>query len=352
MSSVLNQTSQSLTRKNITPLPNAKQSSAISLPQTKTENFPEYLQNLSQLEPQLIEELELKDEKFILDTRLQSKQLSGYGWRIECACDAAIWSKTKQAKRGRGNKDVNEIGIMSAVAKKAKMIGVTPTTIFRNWRIFQLLQRAKNTFSEESIFSVLDEKGYYTAALDAADPIEALKTFAEKKTTLPRFRVTDAQRLLKSEGKTRKVVALRAVETIREQSGQLSARQALIAHIKTSRELLESQIVPNCPNDEFKERVWADLLMSLCEEEQELFDEDASEALERAWDAGNHREDQLSSATGLPLMDVSRLMEGMEGDFIRIQLKDMNNMNQKSNFQVWHKTGEPFDNDKYIPETV
>jgi hypothetical protein len=89
-----------------------------------------YLEQLAQLEPLLVDELDKADEEVIFNTRQRAGELEKYGWRIQCACDAAIWSQTTQAKRGRGNKDVDEGGILAAVAKKSKLIGVTPTTIY------------------------------------------------------------------------------------------------------------------------------------------------------------------------------------------------------------------------------
>lgn len=311
------------------------------------QSLTDYLDQLAQLEPYLVEQLETLDESVILDTRSQAKQLEKYGWRIQCACDAAIWKQTAAAKRGRGNKDIDAVGILAAVSKKSKQIGVTPTTIYRNAQIFRLMEEAKNVIREHNVLDVLEEKGYYDVALSAADPIKALSLFAEKKLTLPRFRVTDAGRLLKAEGQTRQAVALKAVEQIREESGQLEGRSALIAHIATATDIIKNQIIPNCPDSEFKERFWDDLLLSLQDEHQELFDQDASDALIKAWDEGHHREDQMSAALGLPLPDVSRLMDSMVGQFIQIQPRDIK---ERSEFRLWHKAGEPFDNAKYLPK--
>lgn len=305
-----------------------------------------YLEQLARLDIATLETLSQHDENAVLDIRYQAKQLEKYRWRIEVACDAAIWTQTEQAKRGRGNKDVDAVGILAAVAKKAKAIGVTPATIYRNRQIFKLLLDVQNASLEHNVLDILEEKGYYDIALSAADPLAALNTFAEKKVTLPRFRVTDAQRYLKAQGQTKQAVALKAVEHIREEEGTLSERQALLAHIATAKEIIKSQIIDKCPDGEFKERFWDDLILSLTEEGDELFNQDAGEALVKAWTEGAHREDEMAEKTGLPLAEVSRLMDSMKGDFILVQPR---NVDERSQYRLWHKAGEPFDNGRLMP---
>lgn len=305
-----------------------------------------YLEQLATLEPTLLAELAKQDEAVILDTRSQARQLTTHGWRLECACDAAIWEQTEQAKRGRGNRDVDSVGILAAVSKKSKLIGVTPRTIYNNKEVFHLMQAARNVASEHNILEVLTDKGYYQVALTAADPVKALALFAERKVTQKRFRVSDANRLLKAEGQTRQAVRLQAVEQIRKDTGQLTARQTLLAHIETARTLIKEQVIPFCPDEEFNERIWNDLLLTLGEEQQGIFDADAQEALVKAWDGGAHREDEMAQITGLPLPDVSRLMELLDEKFIRIVPRAMN---ERSQFTLWHKSGEPFDNARYMP---
>lgn len=307
------------------------------------------LDGLAALEPQIVAELELQDEKEILKIRAYGKQLEHHSWVITCACDAALWNKTAAAKRGRGHKDVSQIGILSAVSKRSKIIGVTPRTVYRNAQVFRLMQTAKeNVVLENNVLRVLDEYGYYDQALNAANPVEALNIFAEKKLTEKRFRVTDAERLLTSESMTRKAVGMRAVEQVRQDTGKLSARQALVAHIREAQHIVRTQIVIGCPDADFKIRVWDELLLELDEQYQELFDDDAADALKAEWNKGSHREDQLAAATGFPAADVSRIMNALAdlSEFIRIQPR---NVKSRSEFQLWHKVGQPFDNARFMP---
>lgn len=313
-------------------------------------NFASYLEDLSRLEPTLIEWLESQEEAVVFDTRYQASQLDKFGWRIQCACDATILTRTEQAKRGRGNRDVSEAGIMAAVAKKAKLIGVTPRTIVRNAKIFSLMQ-AVNTDDGVPILQTLEDKSFWYAALSTSNPLEALKLFTEKKLTLTRFRPADAKRLVRLETDNKKEVSLQAVEKIhpQQEGGQLSGRHAILKHIEDARQIIEAQIMASCPDEDFKHRVWGDLLLSLDDERQEVMDAEASDALVEAWLQGCHREDEMAAKTGLPADDVSRLMESFDddGEFFKILPRDRK---QRSEFPLWHKAGQLFDNTKFIPK--
>lgn len=308
-----------------------------------------YLEELSDHEALLASGLEFQEEEVIFQVREQAKQLVKFGWRIQCACDAALWNKTAAAKNGRGNVDIDAIGITAAVAKKAKQIDVLPRTIYNNRKIFTLMQEVQaeekaeqNGVTSNSILDTLQEKDYYIVALSAADPKAALKMFAERKTSLPRFRPSDANRLLKAEGGTRKATALRAVDSIREDTGQLSERQALLAHIEASIFFVKERIIPGCPDEDFKERIWDDLLLSLSDEKQELFDRDAEEALVKAWKQGWRSEEDMVVKTGLPLEDVKRLLKGMGNTFFRCLPT-----NKALQGSYWHLGGEYFDNEQF-----
>lgn len=322
--------------------------SGIGSDSEEAEPLTDYLTRLADLESDLIADLEAGEVNAILDTRHQSKQLEKFGWRIECACDHFLIAQTERAPNGRGNKDVSEKGIRAAVARRAKQIGVTPNTLYVNARIFRLIQEARNLISENNILELLEDKGYWKVADTAASPASALKSFAEKKATLPRFRVSDAARLLKHSGGTRKATAIRAVEKIREDSGALSDRQRLFAHIQEARETIK-RLMAECPDKNFREQIWEETLLTIQEQEQDLFDGDATDALVKAWSEDFRREDQMASKTGLPLPMVSRLMDGLcaDGKFFQILPRDMR---ERSEFRLWHKAQEFFDNAQYMPK--
>lgn len=314
--------------------------------------FQRILEQLIALEPQILTSEPGKEtEEELFKLWHGAKQLERHEWVIKCYSSAGLWDQTAAAKRGRGNKDIAEKGILAAVSKKSKKLNVTPSTIYLNARIFRLIKSVlENVSLEYNILDLLDERGYWENALLAADPTKAILEFASKKSLLPRFRVTDAQRLVMSEGMSRKSVALKAVENARVETGQLSARETLITHIRMAQDVIRTTIIPTCPDETFNERVWEELLTELEEEYQELFDQDACDALRKAWDKGAHREDGMVAETGFPLADVSRCMKIMSdlSEFIRIQPRDVR---QRSPYQLWHKVGEIFDNARFLPMT-
>lgn len=319
-------------------------------PSSQSQALDSYLEQVAALDITAIRELQAKPIPELVKLWKRADQIQTKLWVARCGISVNVWDQTASAKRGRGNKDVGERGILAAVSRTSKQLDVTPSTIYLNARIFRLIMEVHetNAYSENNILEVLDQQGYWEHALTAANPVKAIVEFAHQKTSQKRFRTTDAQRLVLTEGMSRKAVALKAVETARKETGNLSERELMVAHIKFAKAIISEQIIPNCPNEEFKERIWEELLTELEEEHQELFDQDACDALRKAWEGGGHREDQLVEATSFPLADVSRLMGVMSNlsEFIRIQPRDIR---QRSHFQLWHKTGEPFDNAKYVP---
>lgn len=317
----------------------------------------ELFQKLSSVEPTVIQNLDEADEEQLLVAWTAFHKIERFAWVGKCATCFRAWERTEAAKRGRGNRDVNERGILAAVSKISKKFGVTPSTVYLNARIFRLIREVEltwkkdlvgNSYTQYNILDLLDERGYWEHALTSADPIRTILVFANKKSTLPRFKVTDAERLVLSPEFSRKAVALKAVEQVRQETGHLTERQSLIEHIRTSQDIIKNLIIPSCPDESFKANIWEDLLISLEEEYDELFSEDAFVALRTAWDLGHHREDQLAETTGFPLADVSKFMRSLcdLSEFIPVQTRDRT---KRSEFQLWHKVGEPFDNTLLMP---
>jgi hypothetical protein len=129
----------------------------------------------------------LSDEE-IVQTRMSARALGVWSWVIECACDAEMMKRV-EAKRGRGNKDVEEKGKVAAINKHAYQCGQQPATIYRNAQIYKTF---KNVLNDQN--NLLEEKGFYEAALRTPDPTEALEMFAEKKDNNAFFSVREAHR--------------------------------------------------------------------------------------------------------------------------------------------------------------
>ncbi|MBA3766775.1 MAG: hypothetical protein H0W99_07275 [Acidobacteria bacterium] len=129
----------------------------------------------------------LEDEE-IIQTRMGARALGAWSWVIECGCDAEMMKRV-EVKRGRGNKDVDQKGKVAAVNKHAYQCGQQPATIYRNVQIY-------NTFQNVLIVqnNLLEEKGFYEAALRTDNPPAALEVFAREKDKNVFFSVRDAYR--------------------------------------------------------------------------------------------------------------------------------------------------------------
>jgi hypothetical protein len=179
--------------------------------------------------------------------------------------------------------------------------------------MFKLLQEAEKTIGPDSNLG-LEDKGYYDAALFAAQPVEALELFSARKKANPRFRPTDAFRLLESEQLTAKAVYSKATAIAREETGQLQARELLTAHIERTSKIIREQVIPDCPDSEFAARIYGSLMDEMSDYLADITDADTADALRRAWKAGSHSSEQLSTATGFPRDTVDRVMNCMKDD--------------------------------------
>lgn len=156
------------------------------------------INRLEKIEDDIIALLPDMSDDEVMDTRIYAKSLGRSAWRIEVACDREIWNRT-EAKRGRGNVDVEGVGIKATVAKRAAELGCTPRTIESNARVAKFVREIEEE-NDESTFTILDEKGYWQAALSADYPKEAIEHFVNAKLENPFFSVSDAFRWAK-EGK-------------------------------------------------------------------------------------------------------------------------------------------------------
>jgi hypothetical protein len=294
------------------------------------QTFLQYLNRLAAVESAVIEDLENQSDHQILLTRSKARMLESAAWRIECACDYILLNREPipHRARGRGHKDIEGRGWNANAAKRAKEVGCLPRQIEKNSQIFKLILEIKNTVPSDGILETLKEKSFYYAALSAADPIEALSEFTLKRQANPKFRVTDAYRLLMSEGKTKNQIARHAVQKFE--------RRDLLTHLRKARHVLQ-QLMKECPDSKLAKKLYSDSLTNINDEIREMFDEDAADLLCKAWEDNNHNERQLSLATGLPKDVVSRLMGRMseEGKFIVVP-QSTNGSTPK----VWHRVGK------------
>lgn len=311
-------------------------STSVSLTSPARQSFESHLERLAQVEQEVISDLPNQSEEQIVEIRQRARLLGKTAWRIECACDAQFVERAEKVKSGRGNVDVDSIGVMAIVTKRAKQLGCTPSTVYNNAKIHRLIEAAKqftgNVFSEKTISDTLDEKGFFTAALSAVNPIEALQKFTEKRIEDTKFSVTDAFRLLEETGETKKLATLRALNAART-----ADRDDVVNALRTARTKIQEEIIAPFPDSELAQRIFGDCIQTINEELEEADDEDVAKALRLAWDRGFKTEAELSKFTGFPLEVVSRVMGKLSelGEFILVRKTDIAEPSRR-----WHKVGE------------
>ena len=311
-------------------------SSIVPITSPARQSFQTHLERLAQVEQEVISDLPNQTDEQIIETRTRAKLLGKTAWRIECACDAQFVERAEKVKSGRGNVDVDSIGVMAIVTKRAKQLNCTPSTVYNNAKIHRLIEAAKqvagNVFSEKTISDTLDEKGFFTAALSAVNPIEALQKFTEKRIADSRFSVTDAFRLLEQTGETKKLATLRALNAART-----AERDDVVNALREARKKIQEEIIAPFPDTELAERIFGDCIQTINEELEEADDEDVAKALRLAWDRGFKTEPELSKFTGFPLEVVSRVMGKLSelGEFILVRKTNVSETGRR-----WHKVGE------------
>jgi len=268
-------------------------------------------EKLHAIETEVIRNLESQSEDEILEVRRRSKILGKTAWKIEVACDAQILSRAENMRKAPGWKrtwkgDVGGRGVTAAVRKRAKALGVTPNTIFKNAAIFRLIKSVESDNPDNTkSLGILDEKSYFHAALTAADPKTALLTFAEEKKVRKRFRVSDAYRYLEKHCLTRKAVTTKVVQSARAEISKLSRRNLEIQHVLDCISKTQANI-KLCPSSEVN-RIHQDYIDELrFYIEGDLFMEDLAVLLKRSISKGNKTSDQMSKDVGLPIDVVER----------------------------------------------
>lgn len=292
-----------------------------------------HLNKLERLETDVISLLPSLSDEEVMETRGYAKMLGKSAWKIEIACDAQIWERTRAAC-GRGNKDVDEEGIVAAVNKRAGELGCTGRTIYNNHRLYEL-------FSKEIVethFNHLDDKGFYLAASVAPDPHEAIEAFAQERIDNPTFIVKDAWR----DAKRRRQKLIEKKNELAYQADN-EKRKALRAHFDQTRLILEQRRDACAKLDtKLASQLYGAWIQEIVDQEDVWFVEDAKDAAIKAWHNGNTREDHMATALGLPLPEMHRIMKDLEeqGTFERSRQRGTDQARGPGQ-QLWHLVGEP-----------
>lgn len=280
-------------------------------------------EKLAIYERDIVLSLDSQNEEEILDTRRRSKLAGRFAWRIEAACDAQVIGRATNVRgyNFRNGPGASKSGVMAAARRQAKKVGCTPAVVFQNSKIFKLIQEVEGAHSENSTkIQNLDEKGFFIAALTAANPFEAVLLFAEEKAALKRFRVTDAQRLLLRRGLTKRDSSLKAVSSIRSAS-----RTERFSYLKKLRCLLAE-----CPDADLLGRLGLqDCLDDVEDEIGNMYDEDVEKAIKKHWAPTHRTAETISVLSGFSAEDINRIICELP-EFIAVA---------KTKPQVWQKVG-------------
>jgi len=299
------------------------------------------LQSHSQLEPSLFSEINKESDEEIVKIRSICERFDYAAWKMAAACDAQLWGREK-AKTGRGNIDVGETGIMAAVAKRAKDIGCSATTIKRNARLFLTFQETL-TNSENR----LSEKAFFLVALSCSDPHEALREFVKQKNLNSNFRPSDAEKLVNERAFSDK----KSRDTFGKSREEKRLR--LETHFKHAANKIQALML-SCPDKELGKKVYEPMIQDLKDLVEDMFTEDATQALLKAWDNGYRREDQMASHTGLSKSSVSQIMKRLEtdGEFFKVPQRGETDMARGRHTILWHRKNHVVGNAYSQPQLI
>jgi len=186
------------------------------------------INKLEGIEHEVIALLPSLSDDQVMETRNSARLLYASAWKIEIACDAEIWDRTTKAVNGRGNKDEGEKGILAAVNKRAHDLGCSGRTVYENARIHRRFKK-----KIETTCNILDDKGFFQAALASEDPDVAIEEFAKMRSENPFFRVADAWRWVRAAPEGPKEDETKVLATPEAQAWLSGLHTSLLSHIPT-----------------------------------------------------------------------------------------------------------------------
>lgn len=298
------------------------------------------LQRQEILAPSLFLEIKAQSDKEIVEIRAISEKFDFEAWKITAACDAQIWER-EGLTGGRGKVDVERQGIMAALLKRSEEIDCHPITIRRNANIFSAFE----TFIIKD--NSLDRKGFFLAALDAPDPQEAIQEFIELRKTNPNFRVRDANKWVEGQ----KVSDRKAKDKFGKSRSEKRLR--LETHFRHAANKIQALML-SCPDQELGKKIYEPMIQDLRDMVEDMFTEDATQAVLQAWDNGHRREDQMASHTGIPKSIVAQIMQQQEteGEFYKIPQGGETEMARGRHTILWHRKNHVVGNAYSSPQLI
>lgn len=275
----------------------------------------------------------LEDET-VIAVRMGARAVSVWAWVIECACDAEMFSRVEAQKGGRGHKDEAGEGKLAAAGQQAYQDAKSVRTVYRNAQII-------NTFGVETIAThgnTLQDKGFWIAALEAPDPLEAIEVFAEKKSEQPFWEVQDAQReidAIKGKHAAAKRLFNEAVATV--------GRKAAYDWLEFTAKPKLNELATSCPIPGLAQQVFVEAMKQCGEAQDALFLNNAQECVLYVWSLGNHTEKQLQDYTCLPRIEIRRVLDALadKGYFVERPKAWKSSQGRGTRIMEWHRTDKP-----------
>lgn len=281
------------------------------------------------------------DDETVIAVRVGARAVGVWSWVIECACDAEMFTRVEAAKPGPktaddavDEEDVEaEAGKVKAAGQQAYQDGKSVRTVYRNAQLF-------NTFGPE-LFAThgkeLQDKGYWIAALDAPDPVEAIEVFAERKSDNPFWEVRDAQRevdVIKGKHEKIKQQFNEKVTTINRQAASdwltFTAMSAL------------GQLAASCPVPSLS-KIFHDAIDECREAVDAIFLNNAQECVLYMWSRGKNTEKLLQDFTCLPRIEIRRVLDELaaKGYFAEEPKAWKSEQGRGTRIMEWHRTDKP-----------
>lgn len=273
----------------------------VQLPQDVTPQFSSlfsYLNQLEEFQQTIIELIPFATDQQLEQTKERGLAMGSAGWRIVAACDAEALARVRRLAGGRGNKDTEGVGRVAAVKERSKATKKCDSQTYRNAQIV-------NTFGK-SILNVqnplLDDKGYYEAALRADKPKKAIRIFEKEKRDNPNFSVRDAFKLAKE------LKANKPKDEIPNRDDYLDP------HFKSFLLDLENALTTfsnRCPRPEFKIRI--DQWTRATRFERARTPQSDYEAVKRQVDQGACTAEEIADEVYLALIEIREFCERLVG---------------------------------------
>jgi hypothetical protein len=160
-----------------------------------------FFNDVENVRDHIISELTNMADDEVAYIRQQAESFGMASWRIECACDAEVCSRS-QSRTARGRHDAEGRQIAKAVQDYALKCSVAMRTVYENAQIHQVFfssARARTREIREGTLEHLRDKVFYRIAIYTADPLATIEMFAKAKADNAFFSTRDAVRMIKEE---------------------------------------------------------------------------------------------------------------------------------------------------------